>query len=183
MKQSKVERPLSLPYVLRSWRIPWLLVGLWTPRAHLDFLWPEKYGSTGAPVFQWRAAPTYCSLAAMNSFRRLWICRREVPIGNGDHIIIPVELKSNVVIWKTIFHLRICGVGGCRVTLCESARPTTPRTEHEVLVRMAVGKQPLARNAKSNFWLSIHFFCDASWMWCAVCGVVVVWELNSVPMY
>ena len=52
-------------------------------------------------------------------------------------------------------YLGICvGWCGC-VTLCESARPTTPRTEHEVLVRMAVGKQPLARNTKSNF-LTFH---------------------------
>ena len=42
-------------------------------------------------------------------------------------------------------YLGICQRSRCRVTLCESARPTTPRTEHEVLVRMAVGKQPLAR--------------------------------------
>ena len=42
-------------------------------------------------------------------------------------------------------YLGICQRPRCRVTLCESARPTTPRTEHEVLVRMAVGKQALAR--------------------------------------
>ena len=48
-------------------------------------------------------------------------------------------------------YLGICKRSRCRVTLCESARPTTPRTEHEVLVRMAVGKQALARNTKLFF--------------------------------
>ena len=72
-------------------------------------------------------------------------------------------------------YLGICQRSRCRVTLCESARPTTPRTEHEVLVRMAVGKQPLARNAKLFF--DFPFTSSVTHLGCG--SQCVVWLLSE----
>ena len=76
------------------------------------------------------------------------------------------------------FVLGICQGCGWRVTLCESARPTTPRTEHEVLVRMAVGKQPLARNAKLFF--DFPFTSSVTHRGCGVQCVVWLLSENSI---
>ena len=75
-------------------------------------------------------------------------------------------------------YLGICKRSRCRVTLCESARPTTPRTEHEVLVRMAVGKQPLARNAKLFF--DFPFTFSVTHRGCGVQCVVWLLSENSI---
>ena len=75
-------------------------------------------------------------------------------------------------------YLGICQRSRCRVTLCESARPTTPRTEHEVLVRMAVGKQPLARNTKLFF--DFPFTSSVTRQWCGLQCVVWLLSENSI---
>src|SRR5690625_2268122 len=72
----------------------------------------------------------------------------------------------------------ICKRSRCRVSLCESARPTTPRTEHEVLVTMAVGVQPLARNAKLLF--DFPFTFSVTHRGCGVQCVVWLLSENSI---